>query len=67
MNMQKPAEKRKMVRTVTVQQDPETGEYYIEFPPEMMEELGWKNGDELIWEGNNETYYVRKKYASTMG
>ena len=50
-----------------VKEDPQTGDLYIEFDKEMLEELGWKEGDDLIWEGNNTTYYIRKKDASTMG
>jgi len=53
--------------TITVQEDPETGELFIEFPEDMLAVLGWKEGDDLIWEGNNKTYYVRKKDASTLG
>lgn len=53
--------------TTQVKEDPQTGDLYIEFDDKIMEELGWKEGDTLIWEGNNSTYYVRKKDASSMG
>jgi hypothetical protein len=32
-----------------VQEDPETGDCILEFPPEMLEKAGWKEGDTLIW------------------
>ena len=50
--------------STTVKEDPRTGDLYIEFDPDVMEELGWKEGDDLIWEGNHNTFYVRKKDAS---
>ena len=53
--------------TTQVKEDPQTGDLYIEFDDKIMEELGWKEGDTLIWEGNNSTYYVRKKDASSVG
>ena len=36
-----------MQKTVVVQEDPATGDLFIEFPPEMMAELGWLDGDKL--------------------
>ena len=33
--------------TVTVDEDPDTGDMILPFPDEMMEELGWVNGDDL--------------------
>jgi len=32
-----------------VKEDPLTGDLYIEFPDELMEQMGWSEGDELIW------------------
>lgn len=53
--------------TSTVKEDPQTGDLYIEFPDEMMKHLGWKEGDVLVWEGNNETIYItRKAHAPSM-
>ena len=36
-----------MKKTVVVQEDPETGDLIIPFPPEMMTELGWQEEDML--------------------
>lgn len=38
-----------MIRTLKVQEDPQTGDLFFEFPDEMMKELGWKVGDTLTW------------------
>ena len=53
--------------TTTVEEDPLTGDLYITLDDTVMEELGWEIGDELIWEGNHQTVYVRKKDAPTVG
>ena len=46
---------------IDVQEDAE-GELFIEFPPEMMEEVGWKEGDNLLWTDNkNGTWTLTKK------
>jgi hypothetical protein len=36
--------------TLIVQEDPETGEPFIELPQRLLTQLGWKEGDELMWE-----------------
>jgi hypothetical protein len=43
-----------MKYTLTVDEDPETGDYMLTFPPELLEQTGWKEGTSLIWkeEGN---------------
>lgn len=33
----------------TVQEDPETGDAIIEFPDDLLAEVGWKEGDVLKW------------------
>lgn len=35
--------------TLEVQEDPETGDCILQFPPELLEAAGWKEGDTLIW------------------
>lgn len=35
--------------TVTPEEDPETGDLVITFPPDLLEQAGWKEGDTLIW------------------
>ena len=36
--------------TVTVEEDPDTGDMILPFPKEMIEELGWLEGDDLDFE-----------------
>jgi hypothetical protein len=44
-----------------VKEDPVTGDSIIEFPPEMMEETGWKEGDELVWTDNKDGSFTLTK------
>ena len=48
--------------TIELQNDPETGDCILEFPPDMLEETGWKEGDVLEWKDNNDgTFSMTKK------
>jgi bifunctional DNA-binding transcriptional regulator/antitoxin component of YhaV-PrlF toxin-antitoxin module len=44
-----------------VKEDPVTGDGIIEFPPEMLEETGWKEGDELVWTDNKDGSFTLTK------
>jgi hypothetical protein len=35
--------------TLIVQEDPTTGEAFIELPQRLLDQLGWKEGDDLTW------------------
>lgn len=35
--------------TLVVQEDPNTGEHYIELPQRLLKTLGWEEGDDLVW------------------
>ena len=39
---------------VTVQQDPVTGELIIPIPPEVLQRLDWKEGDEITFNRDRE-------------
>jgi len=43
-----------MRRTLDVQQDAETGELYIELPEDLIEEMGWSEGDMINWIDNQD-------------
>jgi hypothetical protein len=44
------------------QEDPETGDVYIEFPPDLLANLGWKEGDVLDWQENEDgSWSITKK------
>lgn len=48
--------------TATLEEDPETGDLILPFTPEVLEELGWKEGDTLVWTVNVDgTVHLHKK------
>jgi bifunctional DNA-binding transcriptional regulator/antitoxin component of YhaV-PrlF toxin-antitoxin module len=48
--------------TIEVEEDTTTGDYILEFPPEMLEQVGWKEGDVLDWKDNGDgTFILTKK------
>ena len=46
---------------VEVQEDPETGDFYLQFTDEMLAELGWHLGDELSWHDNKDGSWTLSK------
>jgi len=54
--------------TIEVQEDPETGDAILEFPPELMEQAGWKEGDVLDWKdlGNGSWSLTKKEFDVTI-
>ena len=38
--------------TVHLEEDPDTGDLLLPFPPDMLEQLGWSEGDTLTWTVN---------------
>jgi bifunctional DNA-binding transcriptional regulator/antitoxin component of YhaV-PrlF toxin-antitoxin module len=48
---------------VILEEDPETGELVLPFNDEMLQELGWKEGDTLEWLDNKDGSWslVKKK------
>ena len=49
--------------TLVVQEDPDTGELYIELPDRILKQLGWKPGDTVEWreENNGIMWTIAKK------
>jgi bifunctional DNA-binding transcriptional regulator/antitoxin component of YhaV-PrlF toxin-antitoxin module len=43
--------------TVTLEEDPETGELILPFPQEFLDEAGWQEGDVLEWVDNKDGSY----------
>lgn len=39
---------------LSVEEDPETGETILPFPPDLLANLGWKEGDVLEWSDNGD-------------
>lgn len=47
---------------VITQEDPETGEVILPLPPELLEQVGWKEGDQIEWiEGKDGSWILQKK------
>lgn len=52
--------------TVKLEEDPETGELVLPFPPDLLSQMGWDFGDTLIWDDNlNGTFSIKKKVDNT--
>ena len=41
-------------------EEDENGEQFLTFPEELMEELGWKEGDILNWDMQGDGIYISK-------
>lgn len=48
--------------TITLEEDPESGDLVLPFPPDFLDETGWKEGDTLIWDDLKDgSFTLRKK------
>ena len=47
--------------TTTVDQDSETGEFFITLPEELLKKLGWTEGTPLIWTVDEQGQVVLSK------
>ena len=48
--------------TLQIEEDPETGDGILTFPPDLLEEAGWKEGDTLHWiDNHNGSYQLIKE------
>jgi len=44
-----------------IQEDPDTGELFVELPDRLLKELGWEEGDDLEWvEQPNGNWTIKK-------
>lgn len=57
-----PAELNTRYEVIT-QEDPETGDLILPIPPQVLQSLGWKEGDELDLQiaEDGKTFYIEKK------
>jgi hypothetical protein len=53
--------KEDMRYEVITHEDPETGDMIIPLPPQMLRELGWKEGDELDFQIDDKGKVIVKK------
>jgi len=48
--------------TITLEEDPATGDLYMPIPQESLDQLGWKIGDTLTWIDNGDgSWSLNKK------
>jgi hypothetical protein len=47
--------------TVTLEEDPDTKELLMPFPPDLLSQMGWDFGDVLIWKDNNDGSFCLTK------
>ena len=48
--------------TITLEEDPDSGDLVLPFPEDMLEELGWKEGDTLDFKSNDDgSFSITKK------
>ncbi len=47
--------------TLNVEEDPKTGDYILCFPPELLEQAGWKEGDNITWIDQKDGSWLLKK------
>ena len=56
-----------MKRTTEIKEDPLTVDLYIEIDPTVWDELGWKVGDDVVWEEQyQQQWVIRKKDDTTL-
>jgi hypothetical protein len=51
----------KITYEVTTVEDPETGDILLPFPPELLEKLNWKEGDEINWNQSDDGAWILTK------
>lgn len=47
--------------TLEIEEDPETGEFILTFPQDLLDEAGWKEGDTLCWLDNEDGSWTLQK------
>jgi hypothetical protein len=56
-----PSDEQPTCWTVTVEEDPETGELILPLPADLLTTQGWVDGDTLEWkEGENGEWFLSK-------
>lgn len=48
---------------VITQEDPETGDLILPFPPELLVKMGWQEGDTLEWKQDTDGNWIISKAA----
>ena len=46
---------------LAIEEDPETGDGILTFPPDLLETTGWEEGDVINWEDNKDGSWTLTK------
>ena len=49
------------IKTYTAKVAEEDGNLVLVFPPEMLAELGWQEGDNIVWDVRDDAIVVKKE------
>jgi hypothetical protein len=60
MSKKNPAQQYQRYEVIT-QEDPETGDLLVPLPPQLLAEMGWKEGDELDFQIDDKGRVIIKK------
>lgn len=52
---------------IPVELDAASGEYYIQFPDDLLERTGWKENDKINWVDNKDGTFTLTKYTKPLG
>ena len=64
MAKKKPVPQTQARYEVITQEDPETGDLIIPIPPQILEQLGWKEGDDVEFDISKDgTIYIKRASA----
>lgn len=47
--------------TLTVEEDPDTGDAMLTFPPDLLAAVGWQEGDRINWKDNKDGSWILEK------
>lgn len=53
--------------TLTVEEDPETGDGILTFPPDLLAAAGWQEGDRIHWKDNQDGSWSLEKIQTPIG
>jgi hypothetical protein len=52
--------------TITVEEDPKTKELILPFTEEILEAVGWKEGDVIVWKKKDDKSWTLRKKVDKM-
>lgn len=59
--MSNKSESDRVTWQVTTLEDKATGDLILPIPPELLQKMGWREGDTLNWERNPEGHWILTK------